>query len=248
MKHFLLTLLLSGCCSIASADEPRPPAKITIPDIATIPRDTMLVISSDAPLIILQSPDKGILKITSVVSPLSIFGRFADGDGSSEFRQFSEPHLWVVTGAKAGTTELILIQLGVESADQIVRRTLTIAGQGPQPPPGPEPDPGPLPEPLPVAEHVRLTIVEDSTNRKPETAILLNALVGWDELQAAGHDYRLYDKDTTEPGGVKAVVELDGITPGIVVTDKDTGKTIHKGPLPVKFADLKFLVGSLTGG
>jgi hypothetical protein len=253
VKRLTLLLLVSGCCSVVTADEPIPPtpvpapAKITIPDVSTIPRDTMLVISADKPLIILQAPDTGILKLTKVRSPLSVFGRFADGDGSSEFRAFDDPYLWVVTGAKAGTTELILIESGIESADQVVRRSLTISGIGPNPPPGP--GPGPEPGPGPKAELVSIAIVEDTMQRSTETAILMNRLTAWTEFVDAGNDWRPYDLTTPEAKGKEAIAELGSITaPAIVIRDKTTRRVIHKGPLPATFADLQKLIGGLTGG
>jgi hypothetical protein len=258
MRRLLCLFLLSGCCSIAAADDSpiRLPMETTvIPDVAPVPisgaisrlsADSLYVVTADVPLIILQSPDGGLVKITSVASPMNFFAKFADGNGQFESRLYDDPHIYVLSPVKAGTIELLLIPQGVESADAIVRQALTVSGLAPNPPPGPEPDPGPFPSP--TVKNVSIAIVEDTMNRSPDTAILMNQLVAWSDFMDAGNDWRAYDLKTGEAKGKQAITDLNGPVPGIVIYEKSTRKMIHRGQMPATFGEMKTLVGRLTGG
>jgi hypothetical protein len=235
------------------ADEPVPPSPdpalkvvIHLPEGTNgVPRDCLLMITSTKPLIILQVPDGGVLKIKQWKSPFAMAAKYADSDGDYEPRQYDQPFIWTVMAGKPGATELLLIPTVCETADEIVRRTLIVGG--PRPPPDPEPDPNPNPQPK--AETVSVAIVEDTMQRSPETAVLLNALVGWTEFVDAGNDWRLYDRTTGEAKGKEAIAELGPIkVPAIVIRDKTTRIVLHKGPIPATIGDLKKLIGGLTDG
>jgi len=253
MRRLLLALLLSGCCTVHGEDQPirLPMTPGVVPEpgpvagaVDNLKPDSLYVVTADLPLIILQSPDGGLVKITSVPSPMNFFAKFADGTGQWESRTYSDKHIYVLSPVKSGTCELLLIPEGVQSAIEIVRQKLTVSGQGPNPPPGP----GPGPNPHPVAKNVSVAIVEDTMNRSPDTAILMNQLVAWSEFADAGNDWRAYDLKTGEAKGKQAITDLNGPVPGIVVYDKSNRKMIHRGDLPATFEDLKKLIGGLTGG
>lgn len=94
----------------------------------------------------------------------------------------------------------IVVILSVASKDGSVDHLLLTVkcGKGPIPPPGPKPGPNPTPEPK--ASKVKLVVIEDALNRKPDTAIALNDRVFWDGLKPT-HSYVIYDhRDTTKDG------------------------------------------------
>jgi len=211
--------------------------------ISTLAADQWYVVESVGEVIALQSPE-GIVDIEATSGPIKVRGQFVDGNGRIETRTYSSPYVYFVTAKTSGKTELILIPVGVTTQSDIVRQVLTVSGIGPQPPPGPEPQP----EPSPTAKHVSLAIVEDTMNRTPEMAIAMNGLVGWTAFVDAGNDWRAYDLTTGEARGRKAITDLNGPSPGIVVYDKATGKMIHRGDMPATIDELKTLIGGLTGG
>ena len=85
-------------------------------------------------------------------------------------------------------------------------------------------------------------------NTSPETAIVLNAVANWTTFVDAGNDWRRYDLTTGEAKGIKAITDLNGPSPGLVIYDKATGTMIHRGNLPTTVYELKTLIGGLTDG
>lgn len=214
------------------------PAPVGVEEVATDLKPTeWYVLSYDEPKSILASPE-GIVSVTEYAGPMAFRGRFPGGT-QVETRVFNSPHLYSIEAVSKGAVEILVLPKGTE----VIRQVVTVEdGTKPNPPPDPEPDP------TPTAKHLRLSIVEDSQNRSPDTAILLNALAGWNGLHDSGHEYRLYDIATKEPSGIEAIGKLNGLAPAIIVQNKDTGAVVYKGALPVTFADLQALVGRLTGG
>ena len=145
-------------------------------------------------------------------------------------------------GKRNPGNENSLLGFRLLSSASPVRR---VSGVGPQPPPGPGPDPDP--PPVVKAEHVRIAIVEDTLNRSPSTAIVLNALVGWKEFWNAGNVYRLYDQSTKEPNGLKAIVDI-GTTrlPAMVAYDSESGAVLEMRQLPLTFDRFKEVAEGLV--
>ena len=79
-------------------------------------------------------------------------------------------------------------------------------------------------------------------------AITMNGLVGWTAFVDSGNDWRAYDLTTGEARGKKAITDLNGPSPAIVIYDKATGQMIHRGDMPATIDELKTLIGGLTGG
>lgn len=222
------------------------PGTVTTTEIIdTIKPGVWYLIRSKNPLFVIDSPQGSV----SIISgPSSVDGIFADGDGTSEIRVFDPSEsTYLIQGLKPCKTELLLIPVGVSERKAIVRQSLTVSGEGPKPPPIPDDDTNPDPKP-PVAEHVSVAIVEDTMNRSPDIAIVMNGLAAWAEFVDAGNDWRLYDLTTKEAKGKKAITDLNGPSPGIVIYDKKTGAMIHRGEMPKTFAELKALIGGLTNG
>lgn len=162
-------------------------------------------------------------------------------------------YAYKIKGLKVGAVGLVLVPEGVTQRDKISSITLTVVdgskpnpGPAPKPEPSPGPDPDPDPDPV-KAENIRVCIIEDTMNRSPETAAVLNSLVGWTAFVDAGNQYRLYDKSTKEPAGVAAVAAA-GTTPlpAMVVYDNKTGAMITATALPGSFSGFKTIVEGLV--
>jgi hypothetical protein len=222
-----------------------PTTVTTVEIIDTIEPGVWYVIRSKIPLFVLDSPQGSVSIISGAAS---VDGIFAGGDGKSETRVFDPSEsTYLIQGLKPCKTELIMIPVGVEERQDIERQILTVSC--PRPPPDDDviPDPDPKPTPTPKAKHVRLAIVEDTLNRSPDTAILMNALVGWNEFLDAGNEWRQYDKSTGEAKGVKAKADAGTIPlPAMVFYDLESGKLLKAAPLSKTFAELKTTIGELT--
>ena len=211
--------------------------------VTTLPADTLWVVESTRVLLVLSSP-VGLVSITSDSGPMKVMAKFADGSDTIELRTFDAPYLYFVQAVGKGKTEILIVPVGVSSEAEITRQMLTVSGA--RPPPDDKTDPVP---PTPVASHVRLVIVEDTLNRSPETAILLNQLVGWTAFLDDGNEYRLYDQTTGEATGKQAKIDA-GTTPlpAMVIYDKATGAILKVGSLSPTIDELRATIGGLTGG
>jgi len=129
------------------------------------------VIESDIELIVLQSPDK-LLTIDVSTGPVKAMGKFCDGNGKVESREYKRAFVYFVSSENPGKTELILIPVAVATQADIVRQVLTVSGVGPQPPP----DilvPTPVivvPSPVIVPSKLQFVIIEDPSERANITA------------------------------------------------------------------------------
>lgn len=251
MKHLTAILLTLHCLTLGASDVRFPMRGVTVtPEAAPvlmaevidrIRAEEWYIVESESELICITSP-KGVLDVETLTGPMTFRGRFAGGD-KVETRKFAGPYLYAVTATVAGKAELIVVPVGVSSADQVQRVVLTVDGA--RPPPGPEPQPEP--EPQPIAKNVSIAIVEDTMQRTPSMAILMNGLVAWTEFIDAGNHWRAYDLRTSEARGKKAIMELNGVVPGLVIYDRETARIMHNGPMPETIDQLKSLVGRLTG-
>lgn len=254
MKSIVLILLTIHCLTLGASDVRFPTRGVTVvPESApvviaeTVDRisgEEWYIVESERELIVLTSP-VGVIAVEPLTGPMTFRGRFAGGDNQVETRKFVGPFLYAVTAETAGKAELIVIPVGVSSADQVQRIVLTVEGARP-PPPIPPDDDEIEPPPIPVTKHVSLAIVEDTMNRSPDTAMLMNALVAWTEFVDSGNDWRAYDLTTGEGRGKKAITDLNGPAPGIVIYVKPGGQMIHRGDMPATFDGLKKLIGGLT--
>lgn len=214
------------------------PAKLTA--------DRMYVIDSDIPLIVLASPD-GILRVTDEPGPLRIRGKFADGSDRVETRNYTGKHIYTVdvVDGKSGRVELIVIPKGVESADKIIRRLID-ANVSPQPPPVPPTPVPPRPDPSPPADReLWLIVVEETADRTPETAKLLNDFRFWDGLTARGHKARFYDSDSPDAksrGYITKVTER----PGLLILSQ-SGEVVSSGKLPADVAGVNAAIKKAGG-
>lgn len=187
---------------IEPEDPPEPKPSPAIVPVDKLAADAWYVIESAVPLIVLHSPD-GLVGVEEDAGPVRVRGVFADGTGATESRLYSAPHVYLVTAKKAGKTELVVVPVGVSTAADIVRQTLTVMGQGPQPPPGPGPTPEPEPDPVPKPEPVksfRVIFVVESGDTLPAKQ---SAIAGAKSIL----DY--LDKKTTKDDGRPGWREFD---------------------------------------
>ena len=233
---------LFGCCSVVVAADPVQP--IRFPEIRTSPvpgtvskltGELLYVIDSDVELIVLSSPD-GVVRVSTDAGPLRMRGRFVDGDGSVETRNYKGKHIYTIDAIASGRTELIVIPKGVSKQSDIIRKTLDVdSGAGPRPPPKPDPEPGPKPDPEPVvkADKVWLIVVEETSQRTPTTSKVLGNSDFWLSVVTRGHSFRHWDVDSAEAkaSGYGDHARKVGL-PALFIVDKATDKTLKVVPLP----------------
>lgn len=210
--------------------------------VSKLSEETWLVVESPGPLMIFDFPE-GLVEIDSDdgARPMKVKGKFADGTGKVETRTFTSKHLYFVNAVKSGEMEMLIIPEGAINKKQSQRHKIVVMGEGPKPPPEPEPEPMPVP-----TGNVVIAIVEDAQNRKPDTAILLNAMASWNSLKDAGNDWRLYDVATSEPKGKQAIEDAKSSElPAMIIRDKETDKILRVIPLPKDFDSLKRILSEL---
>ena len=192
-------------------DEPEPPKPRpdrTPKPVTTISEEQLYVIESTIPLIVLSSPD-GFVKIEAEEGPQKVKAKFVDGTGKMETRVFNLKHLYFINAVKPGKLELIIVPIGVEKPENILRQELTVLGQMPNPPPEPDVDPIPDPvdPPAPVASF-RVIFVKESgitlntqQSSIPAAKVIRDYLVAKTTPENGQPGWREYDPDqstTTE--------------------------------------------------
>jgi hypothetical protein len=236
---------------VPEEDHPAPapkPYRGPVP-VNSLSEDTWYVVESQVQLIVLHSPS-GHVAVQPEEGPVKVRGRFADGTGKTETRNFTSKYLYFVNAVKAGSIELLIVPVGVSAESEVIRQPLTVMGLDPNPPPKPDPPkPEPNPKPEPQSDSLMVEIVEDPLERNADTAIVLNALAEWNALKDKGHDWRLYSIRTGEEAGKAALKAAEGTPiPAMVIRDKASKKVLRVVPLPPTIADVKRVLSELTGG
>lgn len=192
---------------------PVDPAKITV--IEKIKQDEMYVVESDIELIVLTSPE-GVLDCDKTKGPIRVHGKFSDGTGSLETRNYTSEFVYFFTATKqGGKTELILVPVGVSEASGIVRQVLTVSGIGPNPPPDidPEPEPDVDPEPTPPTGIRVLLLYNEDANRQQLDVVNSTEIVQWMTDNCAKSadgrpEWRRWDRTSIERTGVDRETEV----------------------------------------
>lgn len=112
--------------------------KLAAPEPATsrLGADTLYVIESETPYLLLDSP-QGLVTVLEKAGPISVFGKFVDGS-KYELREFKAKHLWIVQASGSGRVEMLLVPNGTPKQADVVRKLLDVSGGVvPQPPPTP---------------------------------------------------------------------------------------------------------------
>jgi len=158
---------------------PTPPGPGVVPVLTS---DTLYVIPSDEPFLLFDSP-RGSVTVTREAGPIRIRGKFLDGTGKIETRNYSAKHLAIVEAAPGGKGRVELIAVPQGIADESgAARMLVDVNQAPQPPPSPDPKPDPTPDP--AVKSFRVIWVYESATTNPNAANVMNAKAVRDYLNA----------------------------------------------------------------
>jgi len=213
MRCLILTALLIGChCEPVTCQDIVPTPQIILPmvpavvapdvppqAVGTLKADEFYVIESDVELIVRQFP-VGLIDVESSAGPIRVRGKFSDGSGKVETRDYRRGYIYFLTAVSSGTAGVDLIPVGVLQESSIIRHVLSVDGTAPKPPPGPGPDPTPDPKPPQPVTSFRAIFVKESgdTLNPQQTAI---------PAAKAIRDYLI--AKTTPEGGVAGWREYD---------------------------------------
>lgn len=149
MTHGVKTLLFAMVfvASTYGADNPIRLPELPIPSpipqpmpgptqAAKLNKTQLYVFDADVPLMVVTSPN-GIVKVNKEEGPLKIFNTvFFDGTGKPETRSYKGKFIYTLEILETGKVELLIIPIGVETEDKILRRTIDVdSGEAPRPPP-----------------------------------------------------------------------------------------------------------------
>ncbi len=181
--------------------------------IDTLTSDKIWVVESATELIVRQYP-LGVVSVDPATGPIFVWGKFVDGSGKNEKRQYKSQYIYFITGVKTGTVMLDIIPKGVQEEADIVRQVLTVTGTSPNPPLDIDPEPTPEPQPNPVPTGIRVLLLHNE-NASLTQLNVINSLevVTWLEANCAKDsngkpDYRSWDRTSIERVGVESETEV----------------------------------------
>lgn len=93
----------------------------------------------------------GPLHVRELKGPVHVYGKFWDGKGDEELRQYDGKKVYIVTAKGTGVGTLVIVRVGAQGLADTSSRRLE-ANLGPKPPPNPDPDPKPKPKPDPTPD------------------------------------------------------------------------------------------------
>ncbi len=105
----------------------------------------LYVIDADVEILVACSP-RELVTMSTFAGPAKVYGRFADGTGKSEFREYKGKKIVAIEAAGTGRVDVIIVPAGAKSEEEIVWRALQVDnGTKPKPvdpvvPPAPKPD------------------------------------------------------------------------------------------------------------
>lgn len=266
-----LRLFPSAFVSMAVAADPKPDIRFPtnptppapIPSPATdepfvLQPDRLFVVESSVALLVFETPDHaGVIAVSRIEAPKSIFGKFADDPtGRNKLRDFTAKFLYVIEPlAAGGDVQLLLVPRGAESEADAKRIRLRVGA--PRPPPDPLPAPKPKPEPKPVTARKLAAVVieetEDTTAKRSEFFGSAELIARW---KAKGHepptvaDQNIRDGKTKQtPDALKPYVERSKgkSLPQLYLVDSLTRDVVYEGPMPETVADFLKLLDRVGG-
>lgn len=272
MKRLIATVLTIGfwaapapCVDIhfppfPPSPTPLPPPPAPAPDaVQKLPADQLFVVDSDQPVILLASP-VGLVNVTPVAGPATLFSKFVGGAGQLEARTFKGPSVYVVRAVQSGRCELLAVPAGATAEAAVVRRTLDVfAGDTPEPPvPGPGPNPDPFGD-VSAAGGLKVLLVYESADLSKYPATQVAAMTA-----GAVRDYldthcvtapdgktkawRMWDQNVDasdeSPLWQKAMKRPRKSLPWLIVGN---GKSGYEGPMPATADGLLKLLKTYGG-
>lgn len=242
--------------------EPRVPV-VPLDTPVTLTPETLYVLDSDVPLIVLSSPP-GLVRVTAEEGPLRIRGVFVDAKfpGRVESRTYRGKHIYTVDATdKNGPCELLVIPVGVKSESEVIRRPLIVGnGVRPSPNPNPQPQPPPAPSPNPPEPPIDnspaklvVLIVEETAESAANRGALFADRALSARMAEKMHRWRIVDKDVVGPDGrppadVARFLELakGKKLPQLFLVDEN-GKTRLQSDLPLRASGLLELITKYGG-
>jgi hypothetical protein len=261
LRFFLLAYLAVAVAHTARADDPGKPEIYSLSPEAQAapapapPKDTAKIVPKESKYFSVKNYAGRVgweCDGDAVVSGKSVKGAVVpmlSADGKLLQSEVPVGSL-IVIGVKAGSVKIKALGINSEGDPVTLASILLTVDDGtkPNPPPIP-PKPEPEPTPQPVASKLYFVVVEDVQARTVETAKVLNNQLWWQNLKAAGHSYKWYDKSSAEAAGVayaKYVADKSIPLPALVVADAASGKVLDTLPLPTTAA-MDTLIKKFTG-
>ena len=235
-----------------------PPAQVRLPmhvvsatsdAVQKLTTDRLYIIDADIDVIVLASP-QSLVKLSSDPGPLRIKGRFADGEGGIETRNYKGKTIYTVEAAQTGIVELLIVPVGAKTDKEVIRRSVQVeAGVGPiPPPPGPTPQPNPN-SPFPDALPRALFIYESSASLPAAQTSILTSQILRTYLNANFKEFRYYDPQqdiTRESKAMQAAAALPRTSlPWVVIGNN---AKFYSGPWPADVAKMQELLAKYVGG
>ena len=265
LRKLLLLPLLAMCAGLATGTEPQirlpvikpivNPVEPVVAPVVLSP-DVLYMIDSDIQLVVIGSPG-GLIKVTEEAGPLRVRGKFIDGNGAWETRNYKGKFVYTVdaVAGKYGPCELLVIPVGVKAESEIIRKQIVVAQSqvSPLPPEPPTPNP-PVPDPAPTtpAKLILLVIEETSDAAATRGALFTDATLA-KRMQDKGHRWRVVDKDVVgsdgkTPADLLRFMELAKAKklPQVFLVDED-GKVRFQGDMPSKASDVISLLSKFGG-
>jgi hypothetical protein len=185
------------------------------------------------------------VSVLKVKGPVTLFAKFSDGIDRNieELRTYTANEVFVIRAAKSGTVEILAIPIGATDSEQVKRKTLTVMGLGPQPPPVKPDDPVVVPDDpdVPVGK-IQVVIIEDPDERAAIPDSQISVMEGRAireytkshcQITEGNPDFRLLSlrQDVSkQPGWIKEAFAVPRTeTPFIVIL---SGSKTISGPLP----------------
>ena len=212
--------------------------------------DQWYVVDSDDEVLVLTSPS-GLVRTTLDTGPMTLKGKFVDGNGKTEVRKFEGKFIYTLEAIGTGKVEIMVVPKGWTKETDVIRRVLNVTdGTAPIPPPKPKPDdtkPDVKPDPtvpIPGVTGLHVLVVYETGDLSKMPAgqqSILYAKVVRDYLNAtcpAGPDgktkqWRMWDQNVDLTGEQKlwqdTLARPRTSVPWVIISN---GKTGFEGPLP----------------
>lgn len=194
--------------------------------------EMLYVIHGDTPFFVIEEPE-GLVTITEKSGPLTLGGRFIDGTGKLEFRDYKSKQIWIIQAAGKGKVALLVVPQGATKKSDVIRKVLDVDGDEViQPPPKDK-----------IAAHVTFVGAE-----KTAFSLATNndvALRSW--LAAKKIKVHVLKADSPEIAttGMSDAVKLAGGAPAVVLQDA-AGNVIAQARM-TSTADVMLFVSPYTG-
>ncbi len=248
MRFICVFALLCGVCAGAEPAIKLPVSVFPEAPIAVteLKEDSWFVIEADIPCIVLASRS-GFVSVVPEKGPLRLRGKFVDGTGKIETRNYTAKNLWIIEPVAKGEVELLVVPNGAVDEQAVIRRTVVVGGVSPKPGPAPV-DPTPPNPPKPdvvTATSLIMVIVENSLERTVETASILADIGYFKSLEPFVSKVHIVPADNKLAAQYdKQIATAGGKLPVVILMNAETKQVLTAKPLPADKVALSALVNS----